>query len=74
MSETIRLKTVTGESTPIMGEAEVGICIGQLKIKHRTLVANIEDDFILGVDLISRRGLTVIQFRKFYVMAMKSLS
>ena len=42
--ETIRLKTVTGESTPIMGEAEVEICIGQLKIKHRALVANIEDD------------------------------
>ena len=42
--ETIRLKTVTGESTPIMGEAEVEICIGQLKIKYRALVANIEDD------------------------------
>ena len=41
--ETIRLKTVTGESTPIMGEAEVEICIGQLKIKHRALVAKNEE-------------------------------
>ena len=37
--ETIRLKTVTGESTPIMGEASVEICIGQLRIRHRALVA-----------------------------------
>ena len=58
-SETIRLKTVTGESAPIMGQAEVEIYIGQLKIRHRALVAGIEDDFILGMDLISRHGLTV---------------
>ena len=51
--ERIRLKTVTGESTPIMGEAEVEICIGQLKIKHRALVANIEDDSILGMDFVA---------------------
>ena len=57
--ETIRLKTVTGESTPIMGEASVEICIGQLRIRHRTLVANMEDDLIFGMDLSSHRGLTV---------------
>ena len=32
ISETIRLKTVTGESTPIMDEAMVEIDIGQLRI------------------------------------------
>ena len=53
-SETIRLKTVTGESAPIMGQAEVEIYIGPLKIRYRALVAGIEDDFILGMDLISR--------------------
>ena len=42
-----------------MGEVEVEICIGQLKIKHRALVANIEDGFILEIDLISCHGLTV---------------
>ena len=40
--ETSRLKTVTGESTPIMCEASVEICIGQLKIRHRVLVASME--------------------------------
>ncbi|KAJ3659195.1 hypothetical protein Zmor_010896 [Zophobas morio] len=58
-SETIRLNTVSGESAPIMGQAEVEIDIGQLKISHRALVAGMEDDFILGMDLISRHGLTV---------------
>ena len=36
--ETIRLKTVTGELMPIMGEAEVEIWIGQLKIKQGTVL------------------------------------
>ena len=46
--ETIKLKTVPGESTPIMGEVSIEIGIGQLRIRHRTLVASMEDDFILG--------------------------
>ena len=62
--ETIRLKTVTGESTPVMGKASVEICIGQLRIRHRALVASMEDDFILGMDLISRHGLTIDPVRE----------
>ena len=42
-----------------MGQAEVKIFIGQLKIRHRSLVADIKGDFILGMDLISRNGLAV---------------
>ena len=67
--ETIRLKTVTGKSTPIMGEGSVEICIGQLRIRHRVLVASMEDDFILGMNLISRHGLTIDPI---YVLEMKS--
>ena len=62
--ETIRLKIVTGESTSIIGEVEVEICVGQLRIRHRALVANMEDDFILGMDLISRHGLTIDPVKK----------
>ena len=47
-----------------MGEAKVEICIGQLKIKHRALVANIEDGFILGMDLNSCHGLKVDPAKK----------
>ena len=57
--KTIRLKSVTEESTPIMGEAWVEIGIGQLRIRHRDLVASMEDDFILGMGLISHHGLTI---------------
>ena len=42
-----------------MGEAEVEICISQLNIKQRALVANTEDDFILEMDLNSCHRLTV---------------
>ena len=59
-----QLKTVTGESTPIMSEAWVEICIGQLRIRHRVLVASMEDDFIVGMDLINRHGLTIDPVRE----------
>ena len=59
ISETIRLKTVTVELTSIMDKAAVDIYIDQLRIKHGAVVANTENDFILGMDLISRHGLTV---------------
>ncbi|XP_063920746.1 uncharacterized protein LOC135135580 [Zophobas morio] len=36
MPETIRLKTVTGESTPIMGESEVKICIDNKTAEDKT--------------------------------------
>ena len=62
--ETIRLKTVIEESTPILAEASVEIYIGQLRIKRRALVARMEDDFILGMDLISYHGLTNDPVRK----------
>ena len=62
--ETIKLKTVTGESTPIIGEASVEIGIGQLRTRYRTLVASMEDVFISGMDLISRYGSRIDPVRK----------
>ena len=59
VTEMIRLKTVTGESTPITSEASVEICIGQLRIRHWALVASMEDGFILEIDLIRCHGLTI---------------
>lgn len=57
--ETIKLKSVTGESTPIMNEAAIKIHIVRLRIRHRAFMASMEDNFILGIDLISNHGLTV---------------
>ena len=72
--ETIRLKTVTGESTPIMGEASVEIGIGQLRIRHRAVVATMEDDLIWGRDLNSRHGLTVDPVRQVLCLALQAKS
>lgn len=57
-SEKILLRTVTGDAAPVLGECDVKMELGKLKFKHRVLVANIEDDFIMGMDLISQHGLT----------------
>ncbi|KAJ3641514.1 hypothetical protein Zmor_028019 [Zophobas morio] len=53
------VKTVTGETTPVLGTAVVNVELGRLRIKHEVLVAEIADDFILGMDLISRYGLMI---------------
>ena len=64
ISETMRLKTVTGESTPIMGETSVEIYIGQLRKRHRVFVAGMDDDFVFGMDLISHHRLTVVSVKE----------
>ena len=51
-------------STATIGEASAEIGIGQLRIRHRTVVASMEDDFILGVILITRHGLTIDPVRE----------
>ncbi|KAJ3645617.1 hypothetical protein Zmor_023259 [Zophobas morio] len=53
------VKTVTGETTPVLGTAVVNVELGRLRIRHEVLVAEIADDFILGMDLISRYGLMI---------------
>ena len=40
-------------------KVEVEIYIGQLNIRHRVLVVGVEEDFILGMDLISCHRLIV---------------
>ena len=52
-----------------MGEADVEIYNGQLKIKHRTLVANTEYVFILKMDLINSHELTVNPVEKILHLA-----
>lgn len=57
LMEKVLLRTVTGETSPAIGEAEVEVELGQLRIRHRVLVADIDDDFIMGMDLIGKYGL-----------------
>ena len=56
LTRRIVLRTVTGDSADVKGETEVQIQLGRLKLRHKVLVADIEDEFILGMDLIRQHG------------------
>ncbi|UYV84759.1 K02A2.6-like [Cordylochernes scorpioides] len=49
------LKTVTEDTLPILGELDVEICLGEILFNHRVLVAEIDDEFILRMDILSRQ-------------------
>ena len=53
------LRTVIGERTPIHGWSDVQLGVGTLKLPHRTLVADIKDDRILGFDLLKKHRCVV---------------
>ncbi|UYV64922.1 K02A2.6-like [Cordylochernes scorpioides] len=52
------LKTVTGDTSPILGGLDVEICLGGIRFNHRVLVAEIDDEFILGMDILRRQDFT----------------
>ena len=56
LSGNVVLRTVTGETANVQGEADIELQLGRITLRHTTLVADIEDDFILGMDLIRQHG------------------
>ena len=48
------LRTVTWDSAPVHEEADINITLGCKIINHRTMVADIEDDFIFGMNVIKQ--------------------
>ena len=54
LSKNTILRTVTGDSAPVHGETYINITLGSIKINHRTMIADIEDDFILGMNVIKQ--------------------
>src|SRR3978361_648590 len=57
LSQNLVLRTVTGETAAVLGEVEVELQLGSLRLFPRVLVADNEDEFILGMNLIWRYGL-----------------
>ena len=56
-STNARLRTATGEVVATHGEMRARICIGSRIIDHQLLVADIEEEFILGMDVMRKLGL-----------------
>ena len=50
-----KLRTATGEPAAIHGEVDVKIIIGSTLIQHPALIADIEDEVILGMDIMSSK-------------------
>ncbi|KAG5885095.1 hypothetical protein JTB14_003969 [Gonioctena quinquepunctata] len=53
---TMLLDTATGEPATVYGELPIEIILGSTKVKHQALVADIEDDAIIGMDIMNSRG------------------
>ncbi|KAJ8937833.1 hypothetical protein NQ318_016713 [Aromia moschata] len=51
-----RLRTATGDPATIRGETKITIVIGNVSFEHRALVAEIEDELILGLDIMNTKG------------------
>ncbi|KAJ8962916.1 hypothetical protein NQ318_001327 [Aromia moschata] len=51
-----RLRTATGDPATIRGETNITIVIGNVSFEHRALVAEIEDELILGMDIMNTKG------------------
>ncbi len=54
-----RLRTVTGETAPLLGKAEVQLKIGSSTLTREMWVAAIQDECILGLDFLEPLGCLV---------------
>ncbi|KAJ8935811.1 hypothetical protein NQ318_023365 [Aromia moschata] len=59
LSRHVKLETPTGELIPVHGELNVKIQLGSKIMYHRVLTADIRDDCILGLDILSKHGFVV---------------
>jgi len=51
------LRTATGQLAHVYGQTVASFCIGGCSFKHTVLVANIDEDVILGTDIMTKYGL-----------------
>lgn len=51
-----RLRTATGQAATVKGEISVTFNIGNTSFQHPVLVADIEDEVILGMDVMNSKG------------------
>lgn len=54
-----KLITATGASSPFMGQSQVEIQIDNHKFIHDVLIADIQNDVILGIDFLTKNCLDV---------------
>jgi predicted aspartyl protease len=55
LSQPYVLQTASGETIPVVQEAHVELIMGRRTLRSWVFVADIKDDFILGLDIICVR-------------------
>jgi hypothetical protein len=50
----VRLKSANVENIPVMGECPLQITLKNVEILHTVLIADIESQFILGMDFMTK--------------------
>ena len=50
----VRLKSANGENIPVLGECPIQITLRNIEITHTVLIADIESNFIIGVDFMMK--------------------
>jgi hypothetical protein len=48
------LKTATGEAARVLGKADVRLELGSVEVIYRVVVADIVDDYVLGLDVMNK--------------------
>ena len=59
-----KMLTVTGEVTPFLGKTEHELNIGKQKLRHTLLVADIENDGIIGMDFLKAHHCDLVLTRQ----------
>jgi hypothetical protein len=59
LSQPYVLQTASGETIPVRKEAHVELTMGQRSLRSWVFVANIKDDFILGLDILRAHDASV---------------
>ncbi|XP_036334503.1 uncharacterized protein LOC118745073 [Rhagoletis pomonella] len=54
-----KLRTATGEEALLIGELTCDVTIGNVKVSHVFIVADIADEVIIGVDFLTDHGISI---------------
>ena len=55
----ITLRAVNNSPVPVVGECNVTLSVGNLKVKHQVIIADIGPDVLMGIDFLRFHGCTV---------------
>ena len=74
MPVNIHLVTATGESSPFLGKAEVEIMLGSQRLLHNVLFADVKNDGIIGMDLLTKHRCDMFLSKNYLLLNGKKIA